>query len=719
MANRPTRVAIVGGGCAGLTAAFELSRPEHGGKYAVTVYQMGFRLGGKGASGRGPADRIEEHGLHLWMGFYENAFRIMRECYAELGRDPKTCRIATWTDAFVPDHFCGVMDRTPAGTWSPWAVNLPAMPGLPGDPEAAPAVWTVADYLQRSVRLVRTLIETIQTDLEGGAGRSAERERPTTGPIGAAPSELSRMMTKLMGLGGIVGFGGLIEGMRVLDEVARVLPRFPGDAILAFHQMLADTARAQIERVVSRDDGLRRLWEVAELVLATIRGIIRDGLVTNPKGFSAIDHVDCRDWLFGNGASRRAVDSAFVRALYDLAFAYEDGDVSKPRIAAGQAVRGALRAFFTYRGAFFWKMQAGMGDVVFAPLYEVLKRRGVTFEFFHRLENIGLAPRNGAARPSVRTLSFGVQAETRRGKPYEPLVDVRGLPCWPSEPDWSQLVGGARAKGDGADLESNWERGSVRRKVLEVGRDFDIVVLAVGLGAVPLVCSEIIETDTRWREMVTKCKSVPTQALQLWLGEDIESLGWTRGSVNVSGYVEPFDTWADMPQLIREESFPMPVKAVAYFCSVLPDAPTGDVAKSGYGRKRRAEVRANAIRFVETDLATIWPKAMDGRGRFRWDLLVPPTGARAARADESSIDSQYYRANIEPSDRYSLSLPGSLSARISPLDQTYDNLTVAGDWTDCGFNEGCVEAAVMAGRLAAHAVALSPPLEQIVGFDHP
>ena len=34
--------------------------------------------------------------------------------------------------------------------------------------------------------------------------------------------------------------------------------------------------------------------------------------------------------------------------------------------------------FFTYRGALFWKMRAGMGDVVFAPFYEVLKRRGVS-----------------------------------------------------------------------------------------------------------------------------------------------------------------------------------------------------------------------------------------------------------------------------------------------------------------------------------------------------
>src|SRR5262245_19746294 len=85
--KRPIEVAVVGGGCAAMAAAFELTRPEHRGAYHVTVYQMGFRLGGKGASGRGPHDRIEEHGLHLWMGFYENAFRLMRECYAELGRD--------------------------------------------------------------------------------------------------------------------------------------------------------------------------------------------------------------------------------------------------------------------------------------------------------------------------------------------------------------------------------------------------------------------------------------------------------------------------------------------------------------------------------------------------------------------------------------------------------------------------------------------------------
>ena len=105
-----------------------------------------------------------------------------------------------------------------------------------------------------------------------------------------------------------------------------------------------------------------------------------------------------------------------------------------------------------------------------------------------------------------------------------------------------------------------------------------------------------------------------------------------------------------------------------------------------------------------------------GRGRigtrFRWD-------SRAVERSIGRLVSQYWAANVNPSDRYTLTLPGSLKYRLSPLDNTYDNLTVAGDWTDCGFNQGCVEAAVMSGRLAAHAISGTPRLEEIVGFDHP
>src|SRR5579859_4545351 len=101
-----------------MAAVWELSRPEHQGRYDVTVYQQGWRLGGKGASGRGPNGRIEEHGLHVWMGFYENAFRLMRSVYCELARDPKTCPIADWKDAFFPTSHIGLANWDPDSNWT-------------------------------------------------------------------------------------------------------------------------------------------------------------------------------------------------------------------------------------------------------------------------------------------------------------------------------------------------------------------------------------------------------------------------------------------------------------------------------------------------------------------------------------------------------------------------------------------------------------------------
>ena len=68
------------------------------------------------------------------------------------------------------------------------------------------------------------------------------------------------------------------------------------------------------------------------------------------------------------------------------------------------------------------------------------------------------------------------------------------------------------------------------------------------------------------------------------------------------------------------------------------------------------------------------------------------------------FDSQFWTGNVVPSERYILSLPDTLQYRISPMEMHFDNLTIAGDWTDCGHQAGCVEAAVMSGLLAASAL---------------
>lgn len=717
--TEPIRVAIVGGGCAGVATAFELSRPEHRGRYEVTVYQLGWRLGGKGASGRDANGRIEEHGLHLWLGYYENAFRLMREAYDELGRDPSRYRIADWQDAFVPDPLVALADQESDGQWSFWTACFPTNEDLPGDPFLARHPFSLGNYLVRAAELLRTL-------LISAFGLSDHAPDHALGSTSVA--ELRRRIVQLLRSGQLVGLTGLLEATRILEMGLQRLGGRADSLLLNLIDVIGLSLRTLFDTVLEEDPQLRRFWSVIDLMLAFVRGIVSDGLLHDPRGLDAIDSVDGRTWLRRHGASPRTLDSTFLRSVYDLSFAYRRADPRLPRMAAGQMLRGFLRLFFTYRGALFWKMQAGMGDVVFAPFFEVLQRRGVKFRFFHRLEEVRLAAENlpPDQPPWVEALEFDVQAEIQQDKDYRPLQDVDGLPCWPSAPDWSQLVDGTRLRDEGWDFESHWDRRRATTRTLVVGEDFDVAVLAVGLGAVPYVCRDLLERDRRWRAMVTHLETVATQSFQLWMHADMGELGIHEPSVNSTGFVQPFDTWSDMSHLLTEEDWSAPKpRALVYFCNVLP-TPEGTPPREarGYPAHKHAEVRRNAVRFLERHVQKIWPGSHHRSGGFRWEILATPenpptTDQFGVRATATRFDSQFWTANVNPSDRYVLSLPGTQKYRISPLDPTYENLVVAGDWTDCGHNQGCVESAVMSGRLAAHAITGKPLLEEIIGYDHP
>ena len=176
-------------------------------------------------------------------------------------------------------------------------------------------------------------------------------------------------------------------------------------------------ARHELGRRLRADPAARRLWQVVDLVTASILGVYTDRLLDPTRGFSAINHLDFREWLVGHGAEAETVDSGLVRGMYDLVFGYRDGDHARPAFEAGTGLQLAGRFFFDYKGSLFWKMRAGMGDVVFAPLYQSLARRGVDFMFFHRLRRLRL---DDAGR-QVEAVELGRQAQPRSGSnPFTP-----------------------------------------------------------------------------------------------------------------------------------------------------------------------------------------------------------------------------------------------------------------------------------------------------------
>jgi uncharacterized protein with NAD-binding domain and iron-sulfur cluster len=678
---------------AALSAAIELSEAGWRDRFEqITLYQRGWRLGGKGASSRGISGRIEEHGLHMLLGIYDETFDIMRRSYEELDRphsDPQ-CPILTWDDAVAPSNRVGVTDQE-ADRWVPWVATFPPAPGRPGG-DAGRGPRTVFDLAVRSIRWLFEFYRSIAEPPLAGGGSVYLSSSPT--PRRAAGSLRSGGVAAALHGAGLTGVALVVEVLQRL-ELLQSSSLTPPQLEAALRPLVGPLAAAG-RSVVTSDRNTRRTYQLVEILVANLAGIVADKLLTRPEGFAAIDHLDYREWLLRHGIDPIALECPTLRGIYDLVFAYRDGDARHPRLSAGVALQLGSRMMFSYSGALFWKMQAGMGEVVFAPLYQVLRRRGVQFRFFHRVDALSLSE----DRRSVAAIQIGVQAEPTTG--YEPLVRVKGLPCWPAGPILGQLQDPDRI--DELDLESFWAaRRDVRSTTLQMGRDFDVVVFGISLGMVPHVCPELVSHAPRWQAMVQHVGTVATQSLQLWLRASEEQLGWPRAEdVTLSGFVEPFDTWASMGHLLPLEDWPASdqPRSIAYFCSMLAShhTPNGVVDP----KAEQAAVRERARRFLDGHVGVLWPGAVDEDG-FRWELL---SGGRPAGSTDRShvLDHQYWRANVDPSDLYVQSLPGTDKYRIRPGDTGYDNLVIAGDWTDCGFNAGCVEAATRSGRLAATAV---------------
>jgi len=341
-------------------------------------------------------------------------------------------------------------------------------------------------------------------------------------------------------------------------------------------------------------------------------------------------------------------------------------------------------------------MRAGMGDIVFAPLYLVLKARGVKFQFFHCVRHLGLS---GDSK-RVDRIEVIVH-DPPPGMVHVPLRYVKGLPVWPNHPYFEKLDDNACAQ----NVPTSGSAGAVAREyTLERGKHYDTVVLGISLGGLPDICESLIQHSEHWRKMIEKVKTTPTQAIQLWLKKSAAEMGWDHGTpwpdsqrALAVGFVEPFDSFADFSHVIPYEDWGPEdhVRQVLCFCNCLPSA-------SVRGGNAWEVVLENAVNFLKTKTGAILPKGtLPGHPtELNWDLLVDRNNGEGP----DRLKSQYIRANYQGSELYVLSVAGSTRYRLRPDESHFENLYLAGDWTWNDINIGCVEAAVISARLAAKAI---------------
>ncbi|MCX5746821.1 MAG: NAD(P)-binding protein [Proteobacteria bacterium] len=572
------KIAILGGGASSLFAAWELMSADPT-AYDLTVYQVGWRLGGKGASGRRAGDdRIEEHGLHLMFGFYQNVFRVVREAYAVAYEDPER-----WKEFFQSaGTTLSMMHYLDAArqNWEAWDVPHPTESATeyPGDPDVPEA--NVRMILQNAWRWLRGLARDVP-DLTELAELSTE--------------QLRKSIDELDGVAdGRIDVWGIAH--RFVDTIAShaaSLTLHPDDHAAEARRF--DQLLARATRYIPAE-----LRALVDFVMAVTRGLFVDLVLRGSENWFDLDEYDFRAWITRHGGDPA---SPVVEGLYDAVFS------SYSELGAGSILQAAMKAGFLFRGSAIYKMQAGMGDTIFTPLYLALRARGVKFKFFHRVVGVTTGPDAQA----VESIVF--ERQVADADAYDPLhvveVDLGGGPrqlsCWPSEPLWDRIAEPERTRGRSApSLENYWTPPDLARRVtlrrvdgVAGDGEFNDVILGISVAALPDLCAPLLEVDPRFAthvEYLAKATTA-TQAMQLWT---VPGKLPVQSNPLVVPNGDPYDTIANMSHLLRAERHPAgTVDGLFYLCSaLLESSPPSSRADEGYPRSLLDVATANGREWV-------------------------------------------------------------------------------------------------------------------------
>jgi uncharacterized protein with NAD-binding domain and iron-sulfur cluster len=703
------KVAVLGGGVASIVTAYRLARDDHARALEITVYQMGHRLGGKCASGRAASDgqRNEEHGIHLLFGSYEAIWDVLAELWSELDR-PASHPLATLDRCFLPQGQLCMAERSdgrvsywpfygPPRGEHPWLARERRGGGRAADPWGWPALLAEA--------------------LEGWLG--ALVALPATAP---APEGVRRFLTGIWSVPRdaagkiLIAFEPLFVETRAAlgrlwdlarELVATIAAQFGEARTSREHDGALDALLGRLEALVRSvlHGGWARYLRMLFLIhVATVRGLLRD----RPRTWDDLDDLDLREWLTTRGGlDAETAAGPCLELVYQTSFCYRDGAREQPSYAAGVALYTIARTLFDYQGAWGYYFRAPTGDVLFEPFYELLRRKyGVRFRFFHRVRAV--VPEGDR----VERLELDVQARVRagvspqEGTNYDPLVEVRGLAAWPSEPRWELLDDEARLRGH--DFESYWDDVEpVERKTLVRGRDFDDVVLGISVAALPIVAPALVAASPRWRAMIEAMPTVATANCQLFTKRTPDQLGAPRflpgQQFAVCGDAWPLANLADYSQQAWCED--PEVRGIVY-ASIAWPTPSVDacLAQADFPQVERERFYETCKEWFERYLGDVLPGLVtrdDSGGRaLAHDELVAPARARG----EERLRAQFYRVNVDPTERYVLSIPGSTRHRLAADESGYRNLFLCGDWTRTRINSGSVEAATLSAIACAAAV---------------
>ncbi|MEM7268048.1 MAG: FAD-dependent oxidoreductase [Pseudomonadota bacterium] len=757
---KPQKIAVLGAGPSALTAAIQLTNDEDWKKkYDITIYQQGWRVGGKCATGRDMdhSKRLYEHGIHGFLGCYFNALTVMKDIFEALER-PDTHPLPTFESNFY--GMSGVIRyEMEDGLPKKWPIyakpNERHRKQLTYDQVKALArtdVYAVnmiglgLRFLSKAYAktfrniVTQKFVEDNFVTPEDALKTKFKHPMRTDPPakfdmrIEDGKEDLNKILRKAMMtvLGDAGALFKMIEAFKTMPSVKVIKAmetardEFKELSVLFFGIVEAKGGSSESER-----DRIRRAALALDFVSAILRGVLKDDLLF--KNFTEIDHWDHDEWLRDRGeADPRTINSPLTSSTPNITYQYPQGDsIRQPVMAAGAYLHWTMMTF-TFMGEFIQVFTAGSGETLIGPMYELLEKRGVKFAFFHTVTDI----RSDAKGQMVEEVAIDVQATMKNGDEfgYNPFVKVKGLNCWPDRPLYKQLKQGDALEDSGADLESFWcDWAPVGSKTLKRGEDFDQVLIGISVGGVKFLTKSMQKANPRWKAMCDNATTVVTQAMQIWLKETPWDLGW-------NGYTNEYDDYllsanfmtqpngqGDFTKYIEWEDWPKShtPASLLLLCGTLPfyHEITGKEG-ADFPRRLTEQVKHQSIQFLQATGGFMLPGATVAAKQkygdpfsFDFDLLHPTSPKTEGRKGAQRFDDQYWRVNVNPSDHYVSSPPKKTQHRLYANDTGFKNLSIAGDWTSNGLNVGSMEGSVRSGILAAEAIMGVPHSKsRVLGF---
>lgn len=175
-----------------------------------------------------------------------------------------------------------------------------------------------------------------------------------------------------------------------------------------------------------------------DLYITLTKGIIEDRLFL--KDVDSVDHLSYAEWLTKHGIDTEiTLPSPICLIAINSCFQFVNGDSTKRSdMSAAAFILFNIRALLG-RGGLIWRWIAGTGEVIMSPFYATLKKRGVHFKFFHKVEQLNFTG------DEITSINIAKQANVKGKKEYDPVkpfwVDKYAKPfwIWGHEPDYDQL----------------------------------------------------------------------------------------------------------------------------------------------------------------------------------------------------------------------------------------------------------------------------------------